>query len=69
MMTASRVLIIEDEKLLRWSLRQRLERDGYEVMEAATGREGLDLAADHGADLLLVDHKLPDITGDRKSVV
>jgi DNA-binding NtrC family response regulator len=62
-MSHERVLIVEDEKLLRWSLRERLERDGYEVFEAATGQEGLALAEDPGADILLLDHRLPDTTG------
>ncbi len=62
-MSNERVLIVEDEKLLRWSLRERLERDGYEVYEAATGQEGLALAEDPGADILLLDHRLPDTTG------
>jgi len=62
-MSNERILIVEDEKLLRWSLRERLEREGYEVYEAATGREGLALADDPGMDMLLLDHRLPDITG------
>jgi DNA-binding NtrC family response regulator len=62
-MSGERILIVEDEKLLRWSLRERLERDGYEVFEAATGNEGLHLAEDPGVDLVLLDHRLPDMTG------
>jgi len=62
-MSHERILIVEDEKLLRWSLRERLEREGYEVYEAATGQEGLALADDPGMDMLLLDHRLPDITG------
>ena len=58
-----RILIVEDEKLLRWSLRERLERDGYEVFEARTGGEGQALMEDPGVDLLLLDHRLPDTTG------
>ncbi|HZI95489.1 MAG TPA: sigma-54 dependent transcriptional regulator [Patescibacteria group bacterium] len=58
-----RILIIEDEKLLRWTLRERLEREGYDVAEAATGQEGLALGEDSPVDLLLLDHRLPDTTG------
>ena len=63
MMSHERVLIVDDEKLLRWSLRERLERDGYEVLEASTGREGLSLVREQGVDLMLLDHRLPDTTG------
>ncbi len=62
-MSKERILIVEDEKLLRWSLRERLQREGYRVFEAATGREGLELTEDPGIDLLLLDHRLPDTTG------
>jgi len=62
-MSGERILIVEDEKLLRWSLRERLEREGYEVFEAATGHEGITLADSPGADLMLLDHRLPDMTG------
>jgi DNA-binding NtrC family response regulator len=62
-MSGERILVVEDEKLLRWSLRERLEREGYEVYEADTGREGLRLSEDPGMDLLILDHRLPDMTG------
>ncbi len=62
-MSHEKILIIEDEKLLRWSLRERLEREGYDVFEAANGHDGLELAHDRGIDLMLVDYRLPDMTG------
>ena len=62
-MNHERILIIEDEKLLRWSLRERLEAEGFEVFEAANGHDGLALASDSGIDLLLLDHRLPDTNG------
>jgi two-component system response regulator AtoC len=62
-MSKPRVLIIEDEKLIRWSLRQRLVDEGYTVDEAETGREGLAKLADHTYDVVTLDYKLPDITG------
>ena len=36
-----RVLIVEDEQLIRWSLRQKLETRGYKVTEVANGEEAL----------------------------
>jgi len=58
-----RVLILEDEKLLRMTMRKRLEDEGYRVFEAATGQIALDLIRDDEPDLLLLDYKLPDMTG------
>ncbi|HUU84593.1 MAG TPA: sigma-54 dependent transcriptional regulator [Phycisphaerae bacterium] len=59
----TRVLIIEDEKLIRWSLRQRFDEEGYIADEAETGREGLALIRENTYDLITLDYKLPDITG------
>src|SRR6266542_1162937 len=56
------ILVVDDEQLIRWSLTERLRGEGYEVMEAATGREALKLARE-GVDLVLLDYKLPDLDG------
>lgn len=57
------VLIVEDERLIRWSLRQKFEQLGYHVTEAERGGEGLELLATRDFDLVMLDHKLPDVTG------
>ncbi len=62
-MAEDKILIIEDERLIRWSIRQRLEREGYKVAEAETGKDGLRHLREVGADLVLLDYKLPDLTG------
>jgi DNA-binding NtrC family response regulator len=61
-MPARRVLVVDDDSLIRWSLVERLRADDYEVVEAGTAAEALDLAA-RGVDLVLLDYKLPDDDG------
>jgi two-component system, NtrC family, response regulator AtoC len=61
-MTA-RILVVDDEKLIRWSLRERLSADGHEVVLAAdlqTARQALN---EHDFDLTLLDLRLPDGNG------
>jgi DNA-binding NtrC family response regulator len=58
-----RVLVVDDEELVRWSLRQELERAGYLVDEASTAAAALESALRDLPDLVLLDHRLPDRTG------
>lgn len=62
-MSKPRILIIEDEKLIRWSLRQRLQEEGYAVEEAETAELGLEKWSSATFDLVMLDYKLPDRTG------
>jgi len=62
-MPAETVLIVDDEKLVRWSLRQKCEEWGYRVLEAETGAEGLKVAHHESPDLVLLDVRLPDVDG------
>ncbi len=57
------ILIIEDEQLIRWSLRQKMEGRKYHVTEAETGERGLAALEDASIDLVMLDYKLPDMTG------
>lgn len=58
-----RILVIDDEPQLRRLLDISLRAQGYDVVAAETGRDGLDLLARHGADLVVLDIGLPDIDG------
>src|SRR6516165_2908574 len=62
-MPADKVLIVDDEKLVRWSLRQKCEEWGFHVLEADHGAAGLRLAQNETPDLLLLDVRLPDMNG------
>jgi len=57
------VLIIDDEKLVRWSLRQKCEEWGFSVLEADNGAAGLRMAQSANPDLILLDVRLPDLGG------
>jgi DNA-binding NtrC family response regulator len=58
-----RILVIDDEKLIRWTLRERLERAGYTVVEAEHGAAAFEAMRQDDFDLLLLDFKLPDTDG------
>src|ERR1700746_3271123 len=62
-MRAWKILIIDDERLVRWSLRQKCEEWGYQVVEAASGEPGLRLAQHESPELVLRDVRMPDISG------
>ncbi len=59
-----RVLIAEDEALIRLDLREMLQEEGYEVVgEAADGEQAVTLAADLIPDLVICDVKMPKMDG------
>jgi DNA-binding NtrC family response regulator len=64
-MTANpaKILVVDDEKLIRWSVSERLQRDGYEVLAAESGEQALELVAQSTPDLMLLDVRLPGMDG------
>ncbi len=58
-----RVLVIEDEPALRLALTDALGAEGFEVLEAADGERGLELALAEGPELVLLDLMLPGLDG------
>jgi DNA-binding NtrC family response regulator len=59
-----KILVIDDEPVLRDSLEVALKTSGYEVLTARTGEEGLERFKKENPDLVLLDHWLPGINGD-----
>jgi DNA-binding response OmpR family regulator len=57
------LLFIEDDDSIRLALRLALEDEGYDVREAENGRTGLERFAEDEPDLVLLDLRLPDISG------
>lgn len=62
-MAEAKILVIDDEKLLRWSLQQNLSKEGYTVITAEKGMEGLNLFKEETPDVTLLDIHLPDVSG------
>ncbi|GAO03733.1 sigma-54 dependent transcriptional regulator [Anaeromyxobacter sp. PSR-1] len=61
--TPARILVVDDEKLIRWSVAERLQRGGYEVLSAESGEQALEMVAATPPDVMLLDVRLPGIDG------
>lgn len=60
---SKRILIVEDQEDNRAILRDVLSREGYQLIEAVDGREGVEIALRERPDLILMDIQLPVIDG------
>jgi two-component system, cell cycle response regulator DivK len=63
MVNGHRILVVEDNELNLKLVRDVLSYAGYEVVEARTGEQGVELAAECRPDLVLMDLQLPGIDG------
>ena len=62
-MKRNKLLVVDDEHLIRWSLEQNLKKMGYDVVTAGSGEDALRLVREEQPDLVLLDIQLPGISG------
>jgi DNA-binding NtrC family response regulator len=62
-MSKGRILVVDDEDIVRTSCSRTLSPEGYEVRLAKNGAEGLMMASEERFDLVLTDLKMPDMDG------
>lgn len=60
---SKKILVVEDEPDMRQAIAESLEREGFEVLQAANGFEGLGQAFAHRPDLLILDILMPKMDG------
>ncbi len=63
-MTAARILIVDDEPRMAHAIATALERNGYDCRTCANGVEALEVFRQTGADLVVTDRKMPEMSGD-----
>ena len=65
-----RIVLAEDEAIIRMDLREMLEEEGFDVVaEAADGRKAVDLAREFKPDLVILDIKMPGMNGIRAAEI
>jgi DNA-binding NtrC family response regulator len=62
-MRKTRILVVDDEQLIRWSIEQNLKKQGYDVTTAENGEDALKLVREEPPDLILLDIQMPGISG------
>lgn len=63
-MESRTVLLLEDDNSVRQLLRVLLETEGYSIVEAADGRDGIAKAEEHRPDLMILDLMMPGMDGE-----
>jgi len=62
-MRKTRILVVDDEHLIRWSLEQNLRKQGYDLLTAGTGEDAIKIVREEQPELVLLDIQLPGISG------
>jgi DNA-binding response OmpR family regulator len=62
-MEKKRILIVEDEEDERLLYKEELEKEGYEVLVASNGKEGVSLVEKEELDLVILDLRMPEMDG------
>ena len=57
------ILIVDDSSTMRKAIAKVVKAEGYNTLEAADGREGLEIAATHAPDCILLDLIMPEVDG------
>ena len=58
-----KILVIDDEERMCWALERALSHEGYQVLTATRGLQGIGIAEDTEPSLVILDLKMPDIDG------
>src|SRR5512135_3059600 len=62
-MARSKIMVVDDERMIRWSIQQAMSKDGHSVASVETGEEAVAQATDEMPDLVFLDITLPGIDG------
>ena len=62
-MAIKKILVVEDDVLLQEMMKELLQANGFEVIVAANGREGLDIACEQEPDFIFADLMMPELDG------
>ena len=60
---AKRILIVDDDEMVRMALNELLKPEGYEIDSAANGKEALEMIKENSYDLLMFDIIMPEMDG------